>query len=134
MNAVNSTASNYVGLVQKAVTRNTVHQVVDAKQSGTPINKEEIKESNQEIKDKSVQAGISVYQANLKKQTVDTYIQSTEKANDIYGTDSSDSTDTEINSFDAQAVNDARSTVHKRAIGISVYEQVQSTKDDKQTL
>jgi len=82
MNVVNSTTSNYVGLVQKAVTRNTAQQVIDAKQSGTPINKEEIKESNQEIKDKSAQAGLAVYQANIKKQTVDTYIQSTAKAND----------------------------------------------------
>jgi hypothetical protein len=130
MNAINSTTSNYVGLVQKAVTRNTAHQVIDAKQSGTPINKEGIKESNQEIKDKSVQAGLSVYQANIKKQTVDTYIQSTEESNDIYGSDPDSSTDTEINSFDAQAVNEARSTVQKRAIGISVYEQVQSTKGD----
>jgi hypothetical protein len=130
MNVNNSTSSNYVDLVQKAVTRNTVHQVMDAKQSGNPINKEDIKESNQEIKDKSVQAGLSAYQANIKKQTVDTYIQSTEKANDLYGSDPDNSTDTEINSFDAQAVNEARSTVHKRAIGISVYEQVQSTKSD----
>jgi hypothetical protein len=134
MNAVNSTSSNYVGLVQKAVTRNTVNQVIDSKQSGTPINKDDIKESNQEIKDKSIQAGLSVYEANIKKQTVDTYIQSTEKANDLYSSDSSDSTNTEINSFDAQAVNEARSTVHKRAIGIAVYEQVQSTKVDKQAL
>jgi hypothetical protein len=133
MNAVNPTASNYVGMVQKAVTRNTAHQVIDAKQSGTPINKEEIKESNQEVKEKSVQAGLSIYQANLKKQTVDTYIQSTQNANDLYASDSSDSTDTEINSFDAQAVNEARSTVQKRAIGISIYEQVQSTRNDKQT-
>jgi len=134
MNVVNSTTSNYVGLVQKAVTRNTAQQVIDAKQSGTPINKEEIKESNQEIKDKSAQAGLAVYQANIKKQTVDTYIQSTAKANDWYSTDSSNSSDTDNNSFDAQAVNQTRSTVHKRAIGISIYEQVQSTKDDKQTL
>ncbi len=132
MTPVNSTASNYVGFVQKAVTRNTVHQVIDAKQSGAPINKEDIKESNQEIKDKSVQAGLSVYEANIKKQTVDTYIKSTEKANDLYGSDPDNSADNEINSFDAQAVNEARSTVHKRAIGISVYEQVQSTKEDKQ--
>jgi len=134
MNSVNSTASNYVGLVQKTVTRNTAHQVIEAKQSGTPISKEDIKESNQEIKNKSVQTGLFAYQNNIKKQTVDTYIQSTEKANDIYGSNSSDSTDSEIDSFDAQAVNEARSTVHKRAIGISVYEQVQATKDDKKIL
>ncbi len=134
MNSVNSTASNYVNVVQKAVTRNTAHQVIEAKESGQPINKEDIKESNQEIKEKSVQAGLAVYQANINKQTVDTYIQSTEKANDLYGSNSSEPTNNEINSFDAQAVNEARSTVHKRAIGISVYEQVQATKDDKQTL
>jgi len=130
MNAINSTSSSYVGLVQKAVTRNTAHQVIDAKQSGTPINKEDIQASNQEIKDKSVQTGLFVYQANIKKQNVDTYIQSTAQANEIYGSDPDNSTDTEMYSFDAQAVNEARSTVQKRAIGISVYEQVQSTKGD----
>jgi len=130
MNTINSTSSNYVGSVQKAVTRNTAHQVIDAKQSGTPINKEDIQASNQEIKDKSVQAGLSIYQADIKKQTIDTYIQSTEQANELYGSDPDNSTNTEINSFDAQAVNEARSTVQRRSIGISVYEQVQSTKDD----
>jgi len=134
MNTINSSTSNYIDIVQKAVTRNTLYQVVDAKQAGTPIDKEQIKESNQAIKDKSIQAGTSVYQANIKKQTVDTYIQSSEAAKDSYSSDSSSSTSTEINSFDAQAVNEARATVHKRAIGISVYEQVQSTKDEKQAI
>jgi len=134
MNTINSSTSNYVDIVQKAVTRNTLHQVVDAKQSGTPIDKEQIKESNQAIKDKSIQAGASIYQANITKQTVDTYIQSSEAAKNSYSSDSSSSTNTEINSFDAQAVNEARATVHKRAIGISVYEQVQSTKDEKQAI
>jgi len=134
MNTINSSTSNYIDIVQKAVTRNTLYQVVDAKQAGTPIDKEQIKESNQAIKDKSIQAGASVYQANIKKQTVDTYIQSSEAAKDSYSSDSSSSTSTEINSFDAQAVNEARATVHKRAIGISVYEQVQSTKDEKQAI
>lgn len=134
MNSVNSNTSNSINLVQKAITRNTATQVIEAKKSGTPVDVEEIKQSNQQIKDDAVQIGLSAYQANIKKNNIDTYIQSTEKANDLYGTDSSDSTDTEINSFDAQAVNEARSTVQKRAIGISVYEQVQSTKDDKETL
>lgn len=133
MTTINSTGSDYAGFVQKSIKRNTAIQVIDAKQSGDPINKDEIKESNQEIKDKSVQAGLSVYQANIKKQSVDTYIQSTEKAKDVYASDVSNSTDPEINSFDAQAVNEARATVHKRAIGISIYEQVQSTREDKQT-
>ena len=134
MNSVNSNTSNSINLVQKAINRNTATQVIEAKQSGTPVDIDEIKQSNQQIKDNAVQIGLSAFQANIKQQTVDTYIQSTEKANDLYGTDSSDSTDTEINSFDAQAVNEARSTVQKRAIGISVYEQVQSTKYDKETL
>jgi len=130
MNTINSAGANYIGVVQKAVTRNTLHQVVDAKQAETPVDKEQVKESNQEIKDKSLQAGASIYQANIKKQTIDTYIQSTQAAKDAY---TADSTSTEINSFDAQAVNEARTSVHKRAIGISVYEQVQATDKDKQT-
>ena len=134
MNSVNSNTSNSINLVQKAITRNTATQVIEAKKSGTPVDVEEIKQSTQQIKDDAVQIGLSAYQANIKKNNIDIYIQSTEKANDLYSTDSSDSTDTEINSFDAQAVNEARSTVQKRAIGISVYEQVQSTKYDKETL
>ena len=132
MQPITSGSSSYIGLVQTAVKRNTIQQVADAKQSDTPIDKEEIKQSNQEIKDKSVQAGLAVYENQIKKQTVDTYTQSTESAKNAYSTDSTNSSESEINSFDAQAVNEARSTVHKRAIGISVYEQVQSTKDDKQ--
>ncbi len=132
MQPISSGSSSYIGLVQTAVKRNTIQQVVDAKQSGAPIDKEEIKQSNQEIKDKSVQAGLTMYENQIKKQTLDTYTQSTESAKNAYSTDSSSSSDSEINSFDAQAVNEARSTVHKRAIGISVYEQVQSAKDDKQ--
>ncbi len=129
MNTINSTASDYASFVQKAVKRNTAIEVIDAKQSGTPINKDELQASNQEIKDKAAQVGASVVQANMQKSTLDTYVQSTEKANETYSSESSTSSDQEIYTFDAQAANEARSTAQKRAIGISVYEQIQSSKE-----
>ena len=135
MNTINSSASDYVNVVQKAVKRNTVIEVIDAKQSGTPINKEEVQASNQAIKDKSVDAGLAVSQANMAKNSLDTYIQSSEQAKAFYSSDSttSDSSDTnkpEVYTFDPQAVNEARSTAQKRAIGISVYENIQSGKNE----
>lgn len=126
MQAITSPGADYINLTQKAIRRNTVIEVIDAKQSGQPIDKDAIQASNQEIKDKSVAVGASVYQANIQKQTIDTYTQATQQAKDMYETDSNESSSSEINSFDAQAVNEARSTVQKRAIGISVYEQVQA--------
>jgi hypothetical protein len=134
MTTINSSGSDYTNIVQTALKRNTAIEVINAKQSGTSVNKEEIQLSNQEIKDKSVNAGFAIYQAKLQKNTMDTYLQSSEQAKDIYSSSSSDSSNTpstpsstnpEIYTFDAQAVNEARSTVHKRAIGISVYENVQ---------
>ena len=127
MITLNSGTSDLIGLTQKAVKRNTVIQVIDAKQSGTPVDKEEIKNSNQDIKDKSVQVGLAAYQVNNKKSTIDTYIQSSQSTiND--SNNSSNSSNNEINSFDPQAVNDARNVVHKRAIGIAVYENIQQSK------
>ena len=126
MQTINSSGADYINYTQKAIKRNTATEIIDAKQSGVPVNKEAIQESNQEIKDKSVQVGVSVYQNNIQQQNIDTYTQSTQQAKDQYANDSSESTSTEINSFDAQAVNEARSTAQRRAVGISIYEQVQS--------
>lgn len=126
MQTINSSGADLVNFTQKAIKRNTVIEVIDAKQSGEPINKEAIKESNQVIKDESLQVGASVYQANLQKQTIDTYTQVSQQAKDMYSSESSETNSSEINSFDPQAVNDVRSTAQKRAIGISVYEQIQS--------
>ena len=135
MTTINSNASDYVGFVQKAVKRNTAIEVIDAKQSGTPINKEEIQASNQAIKDKSVDAGLAAYQASITKNSIDTYVQSSQEAKDFYSSGSSDSDDSdssnpEIYTFDAQAVNEARSTAQKRAAGIAVYENIQSGKNE----
>ena len=135
MTTINSSAADYVGFVQKAVKRNTAIEVIEAKQSGTPVNKEEIQASNQAIKDKSADAGLAVYQAELKKNAVDTYIESSKEAKEFYSSSSNDSDDgdsssPEIYTFDAQAVNDARETVQKRAAGIAIYENIQSGKNE----
>jgi len=128
MTTINSSASDYAGLVHKAVKRNTAIEVIDAKQSGTPINKDEIRASNQEIKDKSLDLGLNVYQANIKKNSLDTYVHSSEQAKEFYSTDSDDTNNTEISSFDPQAANEARSTAQRRAVGIDIYENIQSRK------
>ena len=127
MNTINTNASDYLGFTQKLVKRNTAIQLIDAKQSGDPINKQQLQESNQAIKDKSVDAGLAIYQTNIKKNTIDTYIQASDNANN--SNSSSTQEPNEISSFDASAVNDARSTVQRRAVGISVYEQIQSIKE-----
>jgi hypothetical protein len=124
MNAINSSAADYLGFTQNLVKRNTASQLIEAKQSGEPINKQQLQESNQVIKDKSVDAGLAIYQANIKSNTIDTYISASESANN--SNSSSTQEQNEINSFDASAVNEARSTAQKRAVGISVYEKVQA--------
>jgi hypothetical protein len=126
MNAINSNPSDFVGFTQKLVKRNTAIEIIEAKQSGTPVDKEQIQQSNQEIKAKSIDAGLATYQANVTKNNIDIYIQSTENANN--SNDSSNKSDPEIYTYDAKQVNDARSTIQKRAIGISVYENIQATK------
>ena len=127
MNTINTNASDYLGFTQKLVKRNTAIQLIDAKQSGDPINKQQLQESNQAIKDKSVDAGLAIYQTNIKKNTIDTYIQASDNANN--SNSSSTTEPNEISSFDANAVNDARSTAQRRAVSISVYEQIQSIKE-----
>ena len=127
MNTINTNASDYLGFTQKLVKRNTAIQLIDAKQSDDPINKQQLQESNQAIKDKSVDAGLAIYQTNIKKNTIDTYVQASDNANN--SNSSSTQEPNEISSFDANAVNDARSTAQRRAVGISVYEQIQSIKE-----
>lgn len=124
MNTINSSTADYLGFTQKLVKRNTATELVNAKQSGEPVDKEKIKQSNQEIKDNSLDASLAIYQANIKKNTVDTYIRASENADNSYS--SVNQEQSEINTFDAEAVNDARSTAQKRAFGISVYEKIQS--------
>lgn len=128
MNDIN--VNSAVDYTKTLVKRNTAIEIVDAKNSGNPIDKEQIQQSNQDVKDKSKDAGLAVYQAKLTKNTVDTYIQSSENAKNYYsnGDDSSNS-NSEIYTFDPKAVNEAQSMVHKRAVGISVYEKIQSVKE-----
>ncbi len=127
MNTINTNASDYLGFTQKLVKRNTAIQLIDAKQSGDPINRQQLNESNQAIKDELVDAVLAIYQTNIKKNTIDTYVQASDNANN--SNSSSTQEPNEISSFDASAVNDTRSTAQKRAVGISVYEQIQSIKE-----
>lgn len=136
MTQINPNASDYVGFVQKAVKRNTASEVIDAKQSGTPVNKEAIQSSNQAIRDKAQDVGLAVYQAQQKNNTLDTFVTVSQEAKDYYTSSSSESAtnqsdSSDIAAFDAQAVNEARSTVQKRAAGIAVYENIQAGKNEQ---
>lgn len=83
MNTINSSSSDYLAFTQKLVKRNTATEIIEAKQSGTPVDKDQIQQSNQEIKDKSLNASLTAYQANITKNNIDTYIQSTLNANGL---------------------------------------------------
>ena len=136
MTQINPNASDYVGFVQKAVKRNTAIEVIDAKQSGTPVNKEAIQSSNQAIRDKAQDVGLAVYQAQQKNNTLDTFVTVSQEAKDYYTSSSSESAtnqsdSSDIVAFDPQVVNEARSTVQKRAAGIAVYENIQAGKNEQ---
>lgn len=124
MNTISSNTSNYLKFTQKLVKRNSASEIIDAKQSGEPIDKQQLQESNQAIKDKSVDAGLAIYHTNIQKSMLDTYIQASNNTNN--STKNKTENSNEISSFDASAVNEARSTAQRRAVGISVYERVQA--------
>lgn len=124
MNTIGSNTADYIGFTQKLIKRNTAIKVINAKQAGEPIDKQAIQQSNQEIKDKSIDAGLAIYQNSIKRKTLDTYIQTSNNADYSNTTDQQDSN--EINSFDTSAVNEARAAAQKRAIGISIHERIQA--------
>jgi len=126
MNSIQSNYLDYTSFTQKIVKRHIATEVIEAKQTGSPIDVEKIRESNQAIKEKSVDVALTVYQANVKKNNIDTYIQSTNTTNSSVNSSAESAND--IYTFDAKEVNEVRSTAQKRAIGIAIYEQVQAIK------
>ncbi|WP_198262904.1 hypothetical protein [sulfur-oxidizing endosymbiont of Gigantopelta aegis] len=136
MNAISGTSSDYLNLVQGATRRNTVTQVVDAKQTGKPVDVEQLQASNQQIRDSARETGVALYSQSLQKQAVETYTKASENApsyttgsdsssdsssiySDTYSSDNSN-----VYTFDAAAVNNGLQTVQKRALGVALYENL----------
>ncbi len=124
MSTVGSVSNNsYLDTVMQATKRNTVSQVLDAKQSGTPVDVKEVQSSNQELQANAKDVRVELYTREVKLNTLNTYTEGAQKANDMYssgnGNDSS-----EIESFDASNVNDARSTAQERALKVAYYENM----------
>lgn len=126
MNTVSGVSSNsYLDTVMQATKRNTVSQVLDAKQSGTSVDVEKVKESNQQLQEKAKDVGVELYTRNLKMDTYETYTKGAQQASEMYGSANDDNNDSnKIESFNASNVNDARSTVQERALKVAYYENI----------
>ena len=134
MISISQSSASFVNVAKKALVQNTVNEVSQAKEAGQPIDKEKIQASNQAVKDDLRSSAVAVAEYKNQIQLVDSYIQTSKQANEYYNNAASSSTETnnnsnnQINSFDAQAVNDARKTVQRRAVGVEIYERVQEQK------
>ena len=124
MSTISSTGNNnYLNTVMQATKRNTVSQVLDAKQSGTPVDVKEIQSSNQELQANAKDVRVELYTREVKLNTLDTYTEGTQQVNDMYSSGNDDDSD-EIESFNASNVNDARSTAQERALKVAYYENM----------
>ena len=123
MSTVGSVSNNsYLDTVMQATKRNTVSQVLDAKQSGTPVDVKEVQSSNQELQANAKDVRVELYTREVKLNTLDTYTESAQNTPD-YSNSSDDDDDYNVYTFDAGEVNDARSTAQERALKVAVYEQ-----------
>jgi len=125
MDTISAVSNNYVDLVQQATKRNTLSQVSESRNSGTPVDVEQIQSSNQQIRDSSRELGVELYSQNLARQAVETYANSSQQADSVYD-NSGDSNNTgNVYTFDPKEVNDTLQTAQKRAFGISLYENLE---------
>ena len=123
MASVNSVGSdNYLSTVLQATKRNTLTHLADAKQSGTPVDVTEVKASNQQLREDAKEVGATLYSRNVKLQTLETYTSSAQNAPSYSNDNNSANTTSEVSSFDAAAVNDARQTAQERALKVALYE------------
>lgn len=125
MNISGSLASSYVDVVQKKVVQNTAQQVVESRQAGQPIDKEQIQQSNQAIKQQALSTGADLYSASQQKQLAETYVQASQNAQSATANNEGNANN-EISSFDPQKVNEARNIAQRRAIGVAIYENQQA--------
>ena len=132
MDAVNGSSSNtYLNLVQQATRRNTLTQVIDAKQSGNPVDVEQLQSSNQALRDTARETGVSLYSQQLQKQAVETYTNTSQ--NTSYDTSSDDDKNSsDVYTFDASTVNAASQTVQKRTLAVAAYINLAQNQNDQQ--
>ncbi|MCW8930506.1 MAG: hypothetical protein OQL19_09740 [Gammaproteobacteria bacterium] len=128
MNAVDGAGvSNYLSVVQQATKRNTLSQVIDAKQSGQTVDVEQLQSSNQVLRDTARETGVVLYTQQLQKQAFETYVNTSQ--NNSYNTTANDDKGSDVYTFDAAQVNDNLQTVQKRALGVAYYENLSDQAD-----
>ena len=132
MNVVNgSSANTYLNLVQQATKRNTLTQVADAKQSGQPVNVEQLQASNQALRDSARETGVTLYSQQLQKQAFETYANTSQNVS--YDTRSNDENDSsEVYTLDASKVSDAAQTVQQRTLAVAAYEKLEESRGGSQ--
>lgn len=121
MNAVGSSTNTYFDMVQQATRRNTLNHVAEARQSGASVDVEQVKSSNQQLRENSRELGVELYSQNLKKQQFETYVNNSP---DNSNTSSSDDESNSVYTFDAARVNDNLQMVQKRTMGVALYENM----------
>lgn len=122
MNTINGTSgNNHQGIVQQATKRNTLTQVADAKQSGIPVDVEQIQSSNQELRNTARETGVALYSQQLQKKTFETYANVSNNNSSTTSSDENKSSN-DIYNFDASKVNDALQTVQRRSFAVAAYE------------
>lgn len=128
MNSISGVGNNsYFDPVQKTTRRSTLNQIADAKQSGNPVDKEQIQSSNQDIRDSARETGVALYSQKIVKQSFETYANAS--SNNANSSADSDNTANDGYTFDPEKVNDAVQTAQKRALGISLYENQENKPD-----
>jgi len=123
MTGISNVGSSYGNLVQKATRRNTLEQVAESKQSGTPVDKEQLQTSNQEIRDQARETGADLYALKVQKQSVETYVKT---SNQNSSSSESDNNANAIYTPDPAKVNDAVQTVQKRNSVLALYDRMSS--------
>jgi len=132
MNVVNGTSGqNYLDYVQQATQRNTLNHVVEAKQSATEVDTEQLQSSNQALKDNARETAAGLYSQQVQKQTFETYVNTS--VNNLYNTESDDDDNSSaVYTFDAARVNDAQQTVQQRTFAVSHYENQSQNESENQ--
>jgi len=129
MDVLAANNQSYWDMVHTATKRNTLVQASEAKQSGTPLNVEEVQQSNQQLKDSARETGTELYGLQLTKQAFETYARTTE--NQSNSSDDSSDDKQEVYSFDSKNVNEMSAMAQQRALGTALYsnfkEQAEST-------
>lgn len=82
-----------------------------------------MKQSNQHIRDTARETAVELYSQQLKKQSFETYMESSQQLNEDEEEEKNSSNDS-VYTYDPQTVNDSLQTAQKRALGVSLYENI----------